>query len=103
MTQEEFAGKFRDELVGVVLASFARASQTPHADNGKFMVMQMAKVEELLRRMYVALDKPLENKPRPTKETLLADWITLSVEERTGFTALATAHKQAQQNGKVKP
>jgi hypothetical protein len=74
MTREAFIEKYLDEVVGLLLASFARSEMTRHkmatdawADDGKFMLQQMRRARGLLGRLYDDLKKteaPTSQNPR---------------------------------------
>lgn len=77
-SEEDFTAKFVDELCGLLVASMAEGLKpNEFAVNGRFMMQQMKRGRELLKRMYIDLAasvpvepiKPTNGLPKPQPQT----------------------------------
>lgn len=69
MTRDQFIAKHMDEMIGLLVGSFAQKGRTSHkmgedswAEDGKFMIAQMQRAKALLGRIWDDL-QPAKGKP----------------------------------------
>jgi hypothetical protein len=76
-SKEEFAGKFGDELAGLLVSAFTQNAHGDSADKGRFMMNQLKKAEQLLGRMHDFISGAVPEPPRDMSiETQAADLLT---------------------------